>query len=372
MPTRYLKPGICDSEIIDRCSPLAECLFYRLLVNVDDFGRLDARPAVIRSKCFPLKDSIANKDVKNLLNEIHTIGLIVLYKSNGADFLQISKWDNVPRSQTSKCPTPPAGSHPSELLEIISENDLEDAICLYIDKSREFAGLQVHSWSRQVRHGESYFDMVLETNIGQVGIELKRSRLSKKAIDQSIKYATISNIPFLLIGSGLGIGVDISDCESSNVCVVTYNQDFMASVIGGRIFVTQRDFTLKQVSALTGTGTVTKTGTVKPKHKPEPETGVNTIEIPDWIPTETWLEFVESRKANKKPLTHGAIKLAIITLKSLKESGNDPRLVLEQSILSGWSGLFKLNGKQQSVSDQNRSAIEEWKAGQRGEIYEQV
>ena len=33
MPTRYLKPGICDSDRLDKCSPLAETLFYRLLVN---------------------------------------------------------------------------------------------------------------------------------------------------------------------------------------------------------------------------------------------------------------------------------------------------------------------------------------------------
>lgn len=108
MPTRYLKPGICDSEAIDSCSPLAECLFYRLLVNVDDFGRLDARPAVIRSKCFPLKDdTIRKKDVEELLLELQANGLVLLYQSNGCAFLQMNKWDNVPRSKESKCPAPP-------------------------------------------------------------------------------------------------------------------------------------------------------------------------------------------------------------------------------------------------------------------------
>ncbi len=107
MPTRYLKPGICDSEAVDRCSPLAECLFYRLLVNVDDFGRIDARPAVIRSKCFPLKDTICNKDVEKLLLELQTNSLVLLYQSNGCAFLQMNKWDNVPRSKESKCPAPP-------------------------------------------------------------------------------------------------------------------------------------------------------------------------------------------------------------------------------------------------------------------------
>jgi len=104
MPTRYLKPGICDSEAIDRCSPIAETLFYRLLVNVDDYGRLDARPAVVRSKCFPLKDSLNNNDVLNLLKELQESGLILIYKSNNCSYIQMLKWDNVPRSKESKCP----------------------------------------------------------------------------------------------------------------------------------------------------------------------------------------------------------------------------------------------------------------------------
>lgn len=104
MPTRYLKPGICDSESIDKCSALAETLFYRLLVNVDDYGRLDARPAVVRAKCFPLKDSISNNDTLDLLKELQSNGLIVIYKSSDCVYLQMLKWDNNPRSKESKCP----------------------------------------------------------------------------------------------------------------------------------------------------------------------------------------------------------------------------------------------------------------------------
>lgn len=104
MPTRYLKPGICDSESIDKCSALAETLFYRLLVNVDDYGRLDARPAVVRAKCFPLKDSINNNDTVELLKELQNFGLIIIYKSGDCVYLQMLKWDNNPRSKESKCP----------------------------------------------------------------------------------------------------------------------------------------------------------------------------------------------------------------------------------------------------------------------------
>ena len=104
MPTRYLKPGICDSDAIDKCTPLAETLFYRLLVNVDDFGRLDARPVLVKSKCFPLKEELTSKDMEILLAELVVNGLVIVYQQGERTFLQVQKWDNQPRSKESKCP----------------------------------------------------------------------------------------------------------------------------------------------------------------------------------------------------------------------------------------------------------------------------
>lgn len=105
MPTRYLKPGICDSDAIDRCTPMAECLFYRLLVNVDDFGRLDARPAVIKARCFPLKEAMTALEIDELLILLVRANLIQVYATaNGSKYLQLLKWDNVPRSKESKFP----------------------------------------------------------------------------------------------------------------------------------------------------------------------------------------------------------------------------------------------------------------------------
>lgn len=105
MPTRYLKPGICDSEAIDKCTPMAECLFYRLLVNVDDFGRLDARPAVIKARCFPLKELMTAQEIDDLLVVLVRASLIQVYTTvNGSRYLQLLKWDNVPRSKESKFP----------------------------------------------------------------------------------------------------------------------------------------------------------------------------------------------------------------------------------------------------------------------------
>lgn len=106
MPTRYLKSGVRDSESIDKLSPLAETLFYRLLVTVDDFGRFDARPAMIKANCFPIKDSVSINKCKDLIDELEIKGLINVYIVSGKEILQMCKWDNVPRAKESKYPAP--------------------------------------------------------------------------------------------------------------------------------------------------------------------------------------------------------------------------------------------------------------------------
>lgn len=109
MPTRYLKPGIRDSELIDKLSSPAEVLFYRLIVTVDDFGRTDARPAMIKAACFPIKESATASKCGDLLAELARVGLIDLYEADGKPYLQMRKWDNPPRAKTSKFPAPADG-----------------------------------------------------------------------------------------------------------------------------------------------------------------------------------------------------------------------------------------------------------------------
>jgi hypothetical protein len=107
MPTRYLKAGIRDSEIIDKLSPIAETFFYRLLVTVDDFGRYDARASMIKAHCYPIKESITAKKCTELVKELSDAGMIEVYVVDGKEYLQVCRWDNVPRAKESKFPQKP-------------------------------------------------------------------------------------------------------------------------------------------------------------------------------------------------------------------------------------------------------------------------
>lgn len=104
MPTRYLRPGIRDSETMESLSPMTEVFFYRLLVTVDDYGRYDARPAMLKAACFPIKDAITAQDCAGMLDELARAGLVLVYASGGKPYLQMQKWENKARSQASKYP----------------------------------------------------------------------------------------------------------------------------------------------------------------------------------------------------------------------------------------------------------------------------
>lgn len=104
MPTRYLKPGVRDSESIEALSAHAEILYYRLIVTVDDFGRYDARPSMVKAACFPIRESMTGSKVDSLLKELSDHGLIVVYQVDGKPYIQLCKWDNIPRAKESKYP----------------------------------------------------------------------------------------------------------------------------------------------------------------------------------------------------------------------------------------------------------------------------
>jgi len=79
----------------------------------------------------------------------------------------------------------------------------------------------------------------------------------------------------------------------------------------------------------------------KEKATPAPKTGALVIELPDWVPRETWNAFLEMRKKARKELkTAYAVRLAINELEKLKNAGEDVKAVIEQSILKNYTGFF--------------------------------
>ena len=108
MPNRILKESICTSDSVDSLSWFEEVLFYRLIVNCDDYGRFDGRPAIIKNRLFPLKESLTTKAISKAVNTLVIAGLVVLYEFEGKPYLYLPTWNdhqNV-RAKRSKYPSP--------------------------------------------------------------------------------------------------------------------------------------------------------------------------------------------------------------------------------------------------------------------------
>lgn len=93
MPNRIIKESICTSETIDKMSWFDECFFTRLLTACDDYGRMDARPAILKSKLFPLKGRLSLKDIESALHRLADIGCVMLYECDGKPYLYLPTWE---------------------------------------------------------------------------------------------------------------------------------------------------------------------------------------------------------------------------------------------------------------------------------------
>lgn len=111
MPSRYLRATYIDSKKVNALSAEGERMFCRLLVHVDDFGRCESDPALLRGKLFARKENqVSTKDIARWLHELEATGLITTYESGGEGYLQMLKWEQG-RAVKSRYPAPP---HPEK------------------------------------------------------------------------------------------------------------------------------------------------------------------------------------------------------------------------------------------------------------------
>lgn len=64
--------------------------------------------------------------------------------------------------------------------------------------------------------------------------------------------------------------------------------------------------------------------------------------LPNWLPLDAWVGYRQMRTKIKKPLTDRAAAMAIRKLAELRDSGENPEKVLDQSTLHCWQDLYPL------------------------------
>lgn len=79
----------------------------------------------------------------------------------------------------------------------------------------------------------------------------------------------------------------------------------------------------------------------KPKAKSKTSLDAASAEIPEWLSRETWLSWVSYRKEIGKTIKSSqTITQAINVLTKSREIGYQPEEIINQSIASGWVGIF--------------------------------
>lgn len=88
---------------------------------------------------------------------------------------------------------------------------------------------------------------------------------------------------------------------------------------------------------------------VTPEEKRKEKIG-SVVSLPDWLPSDAWKEYSDMRKKLKKPMTDYAAKLRIADLLKLKEEGNDPAAVLNQSTSNSWTDIYPLKNASKQIN----------------------
>lgn len=107
MPNRILKESVCASDTIDRLDWFQEVVFYRLIVSADDYGRLDARPQLLKSRLFPLKETLAATQVAQAVQRLEEVGLVRCYQVEGQPYLLLRGWEAHQKIRTKRLRYPP-------------------------------------------------------------------------------------------------------------------------------------------------------------------------------------------------------------------------------------------------------------------------
>ena len=92
MPNRIIKESICTSEKIASLSDFEFRLWIGLITSVDDYGRGDARPAIIKGRVFPLRERVSVKEIDVALHGLAAKGCVSLYKVGGKPYFMFPTW----------------------------------------------------------------------------------------------------------------------------------------------------------------------------------------------------------------------------------------------------------------------------------------
>lgn len=106
MPNRIVREAILSSERIAMLGWPEEVFYRRVMSLVDDYGRFEANPQLLRARCYPLQtDAVRATDISRWMAACQKAGLILCYEVSGKAYLELLNFGQQQRT-TSKYPAP--------------------------------------------------------------------------------------------------------------------------------------------------------------------------------------------------------------------------------------------------------------------------
>ena len=185
MPNRIIKESICSSENIEQLTPNEEVLFYRIMVNCDDHGLMDARIQIIKSKCYPLRLNLKTEILEKWLNSLVNNKLIFLYVVDGRRYLKMTSWEKHQqiRAIKTKCPLPDTnGNH---LISTDINRNQTQANVTVIQSNP----IQSESESESESNDDNKFIFVQTLSMTKDEYQKLIEKFTKETVDDKIEYA---------------------------------------------------------------------------------------------------------------------------------------------------------------------------------------
>lgn len=118
MPNRIIREAILSSEKVALLGWPEEVFYRRLQSVVDDYGRYEANPQLLRARCYPLQtDQVRAADISRWMAACQKSGLILCYEVDRKQYLEVLNFGQQQRSASkypapdSKCYQVPADAH---------------------------------------------------------------------------------------------------------------------------------------------------------------------------------------------------------------------------------------------------------------------
>lgn len=179
MPNRIIKESLCESEAIAKLSDFEFRLWVSLIVLVDDAGRGDARPAIIKGKAFPLRSRVTEKDIVDALHGLAAKGCVSLYESDGKPYFWFPTWGQHQRLDRAKpkYPEPPALDCSPQSAAICGNSPQVAAIC----------GLNTNTNTKYIKRKESIERKEKAPEVSEGLLDAFSSEL-REAVEDWLKY----------------------------------------------------------------------------------------------------------------------------------------------------------------------------------------